>query len=502
MSLKRNILSNYAGQFYGTLIGIFMVPVYVRYMGIEAYGLIGFFAMLQIWFQLLDMGLTPTLARETARFATSSEADALQLRRLMRSLEGIFICIAVAGCAALILGSADLAGSWLNVQHLAKQEVQLSIALMAINIGVKWVSGLYRGAITGFERLVWLNGLNVVLATARFLLVVLVFMFIGTSPVDFFGYQLMIAVAELAVLVNKTYRLLPTIGRDSQLPWQWAPLRAVLKFSLSMALANVAWVLVTQSDKLLLSRILPLDEYAYFSLATLMASGIFMLSNPFGIALLPRLTRLSAERNHLELIGIYRESTQLVGVIVIPAVLIMSFFAEQVMWVWTGNVELAHKIAPLLTLYAVGNGIVALGTFPYYLQFAKGDIRFHMIGTVLLVLTLIPSMLWGTHRYGYVGAGYAWVGANLLYFLLWLPLVHGRLVGGLHRQWLFKDIGVMTLCSTAGAALIYYSIAWPADRVGEGLYILLLSLALMAISIASSSQMRKKIETRWRVMFG
>ena len=33
-----------------------MVPLYVRYMGVEAYGLVGFYAMLQGWFMLLDMG--------------------------------------------------------------------------------------------------------------------------------------------------------------------------------------------------------------------------------------------------------------------------------------------------------------------------------------------------------------------------------------------------------------------------------------------------------------
>ena len=57
MSLKRNILANYVGQLYVTLIGILLVPMYVKYMGAEAYGLVGFYAMLQAWFMLLDMGL-------------------------------------------------------------------------------------------------------------------------------------------------------------------------------------------------------------------------------------------------------------------------------------------------------------------------------------------------------------------------------------------------------------------------------------------------------------
>ena len=87
MSLRQNILASYISQAYVTLIGIVMVPVYLRYMGAEAYGLVGFFAMVQAWFQLMDMGLTPTMAREAARF-TGGVSDASSLRHLLRAWEG------------------------------------------------------------------------------------------------------------------------------------------------------------------------------------------------------------------------------------------------------------------------------------------------------------------------------------------------------------------------------------------------------------------------------
>src|SRR5260221_11087056 len=92
MSLKRNILSSYASQFYVTVIGIIMVPTYVKYMGAEAYGLVGFFAMLQAWFQLLDVGLPPTMSRETSRYRGGA-TDALSLRRLLRGVEGASVVV-------------------------------------------------------------------------------------------------------------------------------------------------------------------------------------------------------------------------------------------------------------------------------------------------------------------------------------------------------------------------------------------------------------------------
>jgi O-antigen/teichoic acid export membrane protein len=496
-SLKLNILANYASQLYVTLIGIVMVPVHVHYMGVEAFGLVGFFVMVQAWFQLLDMGLTPTMARETARFRGGA-TDALSLRRLLRALEGIFIGVALLGAAAMLSGAGIIANSWLKVQELPLEEVQHAIMLMAVIVALRWVCGLYRGAIIGFERLVWLSGFNIALATARFVLVIPFFIYVGTSPTEFFRYQLAVAVVEVVLLVTQTYRLLPRVTAGQRVPWQWEPLRGVLKFSLSIAFTSSVWVMVTQTDKLVLSKLLPLTDYAYFTLAVLMASGVILIGHPISSALLPRLARLAAERDETELIRLYRRATQLVGVIAIPAAFVLAFFAEQVLWVWTGNADIVRKGSPVLTLYALGNGILALAAFPYYLQFAKGDLKLHLIGSALFVVLLIPTLAWSTLRYGVIGAGYAWLAANALYFLLWAPLVHGRLVKDLHRQWLLRDVCPIALFTLVGAALAHELVVWPQGRVPVALGVILLCLVLLAIAAFGSSWVRATVYGRWR----
>ena len=167
MSLKRNILASYASQIYVTLIGIVILPLYLKYMGAEAYGLVGFFTMLQAWFNLLDMGLTPTVARETARFKGGA-TDVLSYRRLLRALQLIFVVIALLGGGAMFVFSATIADSWLNVQTLPLTQVQMSLQFMAVSVALRWMSGLYRGCLSGEERLVWLGGFNALIATLRF----------------------------------------------------------------------------------------------------------------------------------------------------------------------------------------------------------------------------------------------------------------------------------------------------------------------------------------------
>ena len=68
MSIRRNVIANYLGQGWAAVMGLAFVPIYVSYLGMEAYGLVGLFALLQGWLALLDMGMTPTLGREMARF--------------------------------------------------------------------------------------------------------------------------------------------------------------------------------------------------------------------------------------------------------------------------------------------------------------------------------------------------------------------------------------------------------------------------------------------------
>lgn len=496
MSLKRNVLANYVGQIYVALIGIVLVPMYVKYMGAEAYGLVGFYAMLQAWFQLLDMGLTPAMARESALFQGRA-VDALSLRHLLRAMEGIFIVTALVGATAMMAGADFIVSSWLKVQQLPPEEVRNAVMLMAIITALRFICGPHRGVISGLERLVWLNSLNVAIATLRFVLVIPLFVYVGASPTIFFGYQLIVAIIELLVLVTQTYRLLPKVAAGQRTSWEWRPLRKVYKFSLSISFAVLLYLLGTQADKLLLSNLLTLTDYGYFTLAVLAASGVLILGAPISGALVPRLTTLNAEGNEADLIRIYRNATQIIGVIAMPAVLMLALFSEQILWVWTGDAEIVAKAKPILTLYALANGLQVLGALPYFLQLAKGDLKLHIIGTGLYAALLIPSVIWGASRYGASGAGYACLGVNAIFFMLWVPKIHRRFVKGLHMQWMSRDVMGIVLFSSAAALIMHEFIIWPTARFNGAMALALAGSFLCGVAIISSSYLRSLISRKW-----
>lgn len=458
MSFKRNVLASYVSQIYTALIGILIVPVYIQYMGAEAYGLIGFFTMLQAWFTLLDVGLTPTVSRETARYRGGSISP-LFFCQLIRALTVIFAGLAIVGICILWGLSELISEKWLKVKELSLSDIDLAVKIMCFCVVLRWMGGLYRGVITGSERLAWLGGFNASIATLRFVVVLATMSMYGYSPVVFFLHQLVVALIEFVGLAFFAVRLLPARSDlNGSVGWSFKPVLSVLRFSLSVAFTSSVWVVVTQSDKLVLSGILSLGDYGYFSLAVLVASVIMIISSPISSAIMPRMAKLHAEDNAKELLAIYRKSTRLVSAIAGSVAITMAFCAEKLLFVWTGDEVLSEKAAPILRLYVLGNGLLAVGAFPYYLQYAKGTLRYHLIGNGLMVVFLIPSIVYAAIHYGAIGAGWAWFAVNFAYLFIWLSYVHRQLEPGLHFYWISKDVllrfipGVLV---ASGASLIH-----------------------------------------------
>lgn len=475
MILRHNILASYASQLYVALIGIVVVPVLIRLLGPESYGLVGFYSMLQAWFNLLDMGMSPSVSRETARYQGGA-STAMNYRRLLRALEGIFVLVALLGGAALFLGAEGIAQNWLNFEKLPLRDVIFAIQVMALIVALRWTCGLYRGIIIGSQRLVWLGSINITIATLRFVVVIPVLIYVAATPRVFFAYQLGIALIELALLASLAYRLLPGLPKGERIKWEWAPLKPVLWFSLTIAFTSSVWVMVTQVDKFILSGLLNLDEYGYFTLAVLAASTIMLLSSPVGQALMPRLSRLEAEGRHDTLIHVYRTGTQLVAILAGSAAITVACMARPLLLAWTGDPVLTGFAAPVLTLYAIGNGFLAVAAFPYYLQYAKGNLRLHLIGNLIFLVLLVPTIVWATKTFGAAGAGWAWLGMNALTFVAWLPFVHNKFAPGLNLRWYTVDTLVLML----PAAAVGFTVS---RLISEDISRLMLFLATVAVGL-------------------
>ena len=438
MSIKTNTIANYIGRIYVIVTGIVVLPLYMKYLGDEAYGLVGLFTIVQSWLQLLNMGLAPTLGREAAR-ARVSESGFSGFYRILVSYELIFLSLVSLMVFTVLFASDWFSSVWLNVENLPVEDVDLAVILMLFAAAVRFQGGLYRSGIMGLEHQVFVNVLDVIFVSLRFLGGLFLVAVISNDVVHYFVYQLSLSILEILIFRTKQFSIVPLKSKSSY--WfYWGDVKPTLPFAMGIAYTAGVWVLITQVDKALLSGVLTLKEFGYYSLVALVVGGILQISHPLSEAIRPRLTALAESGCAQELHALYLLGSQIVSAICCSAAFVIAFNAKVLIFLWTGNEDAAVWSEDVLFWFSLGNGILAVATFQYYLQFAYGKLKLHVFGSTLAACVQIPIIAYAAFNYGALGAAKAWFGVRLFFFLFWVPVVHRAFAKGLHMQWLVRAI--------------------------------------------------------------
>lgn len=189
-------------------MALVFIPLYIKFMGIEAYGLVGIFATLQALFSLLDMGLGATVNREMARLSVLP-GKAQEMHDLVRSLELIYWLIALVIGVAVMLLAPYIAHDWVNPGRLSPDLIQHAVMLIGLAMALQWPVSFYSGGLMGLQRQVLLNVLNIGVGTFRGFGAVLVLWLVSPTIFAFLIWQMLVSALNVALAGFFLQRSLP-----------------------------------------------------------------------------------------------------------------------------------------------------------------------------------------------------------------------------------------------------------------------------------------------------
>jgi O-antigen/teichoic acid export membrane protein len=436
-SLKLNIIANFIGRGWIAIMGLAFVPLYIKFMGIEAYGLVGFSATIQALSSLLDMGLSTTLNRELARLSAHEE-KAQESRDLVRTLEVIYWGVAIIICVGVAAISPLLAYGWIKSQTLSPESIQLAIILMGVVMACQFPFSLYTGGLLGLQRQVLLNGVSVAMATLRGIGMILVLWLVSPTIQAFFIWQACVSIVTTALGAYYLWRSLPKSKTEPKFRrYLWLN---IWKFAAGMTGISIVSIILMQTDKIILSKLLPLEEFGYYNLAGTVSSGLLIIITPIFTSVFPRFSQLVSQGKEEELINVYHKTCLLLSVILLPLAVTISLFSHDILLLWTGNSIIANKAYPLVSFLTIGTACNGLMNVPYALQLAYGwtSLAFYM--NIAAISILIPLMFFLTSNYGAVGAASIWAILNIGYVLIGIRLMHFRLLKRELGRWYYSDL--------------------------------------------------------------
>lgn len=462
--LRVNLVANYVGQGWTAIANIAFIPLYIHYLGVQAYGLIGVFAIILSAASLLDGGLTPTLNRELATFSAGGRS-VQYVRDLLRTINMIcaagFVFVTLAG----LIAAPILAAHWIGDRSLPPGTVVQSLFLMILMAALRIVEGVQRGALLGLHRHILLNLLSVGTVTLRAGGVVLPLAFVSATPQMFFGWQAGISALSVTAFVMAVRGSIPQSERRPR--FDPTIVRTLRHFAGGVLGATALAVILTQADKMLLVKLVPLDQFSAYALATAIASGLYQVVSPVSQSYYPVLTsRMAGE--HDQLAASYHQGSQIVAATVGPPAAILSIFSGPVLTLWTGNPTLAATAAPILSLLALGTACHCAMYMPYMLQLAAGWSGLAMRMNIAAVLLVFPALLLVVPRAGMIGAAAIWLTLNAGALMITIRIMHGRLLPGEIGRWYAQDLLIpfgAALGTAALCRLFYPEAGDPAVRL-------------------------------------
>lgn len=490
---ESNIASNFLGRMWGSLLSILFLPLYLRFLGIEAYGLIGLHISLLGLISVLDLGLSTTLNRELAKRTATGVPDP-DSRDLIRTFEVIYWGGGIIVGAAMLLLSPWIAENWIRSHTVSPGTVRNAVAIMGLLIAIQWPSSLYIGGLMGIQRQVLLNIILAIAAAFQSAGVVLVLWLVSPTIETYFFWQIIVALLQTATLRGVLVSVLPPSPMPSS--FRKDLLSAHWKFSAGMTAITLLATILTQADKVILSRLLPLKSFGYYILSFNVASVLGFIAYPFLVALFPKFSQLAQELREPEVSSLYHAGAQLVSAFLLPAGLVLLLFPREILSIWLRDPETAVNTYRILRLVACGTVLNSLMGLPFNLQLAYGWVRLSLLKNIVAVALFLPALFFVTSRWGAIGAASLWILLNLGYLVFEIPLMHGRLLTGEAKMWYLQDVGL-----PAGISILVFGVSryvFPASLppVPSLLWIIITTLFASALSLSAMPRTRALIRDR------
>ncbi len=467
----KNIISNYIGRFFGIISVFIFVPFYIKILGIEAYAIINFYTLLLTLMYFADAGLTATLNREIAR-----TDDKQYLGNMLFTIERLYLCICLLIVVFITLFSGIIAQNWLKSQLISSNDLRTYIVLMGLSIAFQLFTTLESSGLMGLEKQVLANTIQVSSNIFRSAIVLLPLYFYPKLS-TFFIWQLLINMIFFFIM---RYNLWKQIKNGLSYNFDKNVLKTVGKFASGMLFMTILSSLNTQVDKLVISKLLSLKQFGYYSLAGILAQIPVLIITPIAVAILPRMVKFSEISDTIGLSKIFHIYSFILSSLASSSALVLFLFTKDFILIWTHNVEIASSIENVTKILLIGGFFLSLQFMPYYLAMANGHTQTNVKLGVVSILLIIPALFFLVKTNGLIGASYIWLIFNVVAFFYLGYFLIDKFLKNEFKKWLFYD-NLIPIIVTLCVGFISFIAT---NNLPHGFYILIYSILIGLISLS------------------
>jgi len=412
---------NLGGSALPLVAGLFAIPVLIRQIGTDRFGVLMLAWALIGYMGLLDFGL----GRAVTKFAADREATGAshEIPAIFWDAVWALAALGVVGGAGLAALARPIAATALHVPAHLRAEVTSTVYVIAITVPLVTVTTGVRAVLEAQQRFAGINVVRSAAGVLGFALPVALLPYscrLDTLVATLAGLRLLMLLS-LWVIATQSLPGLSCIRAP-----RTAGLKSLLCFGGWVTISNVVSPVLVYMDRFLIAAIASVGAVAYYATPHEMVTKLLMLPFALQTAVFPALSGSIAARDS-KTVGLYKRTIELIVVALLPTVLLVIALSQWVLSLWLGTSFASHsfRVAQILALGVFINGVAHVPA-----ALLQGSGRPDLCAKLHLIeLPCYAVLCWALIRsFGIEGAAWAWVfrvsldAALLLYMARgWVP---------------------------------------------------------------------------------
>lgn len=405
---------NLAGLSLPLVVAAATVPHLISRLGNERFGLLALAWGLIGYAGAMDLGIGRALTQMVGRLR--GEGDLAAIPNALATAGRITLLAGLAGGALIALAALGGAGAWVKTVTIPSVEVRDALLLLAIALPAQAMSATYRGLNEAFLNFKGISLVRVALGVLSFGGPYLVALYTTDLP---WLVATLIASRLFALAAYRWLAYLCLEDRNiatSKAVYTPRIAKSLFSFGGWVAVSSVVSPMLTQTDRFLIGSVLSAAAVTVYVVPYEVVVQSLILVGAISSVIFPSLSKLIHERPG-SWRPYFRRWLYIVTGMMAMVTAVVAFLLPTILRLWLKN-NLQPESIVVGQILCLGVFANAIGSMFYALLHAKGrsdlTAKLHIIELPLFV-TALTFLL---HRYGVVGAAWAWVGRMVFDALL------------------------------------------------------------------------------------
>src|SRR6266851_1603119 len=398
--LLRNALFSSGSWGVTGAVNLAAIPVFIRYLGVEGYGIYLLLTGLFGYFGLLDFGLSDGVVKYVAHHSELGNDDSVthsvNAALLAQVIGGLIGVLVLCTFNQRIIHALRVSPSLVHV-------ASISLYVSAAGFLSKMVLNTYNAALKGLQRFDVLAKTTVGFSLATTITVVFV-LFAGGRLLEVVVVTALMTTANLAIVVFLVFACIP--GYRLALEFRREHFRALFGFGAYTFITRIAGAANTYFLQVVIAVILGAGAVPYFAaplrVTTALEAGMASLIS----VIFPFVSTLKARENMESLQKLYSVASRYVVALSTPPFLFIILFSQQILRVWVG--PLFAEKSWLVLVFLAANSLLAVWTMvPANIAFGTGNTKVTAAFSIIVTgLNLLFSVVF-TIKFGITGTAAA-----------------------------------------------------------------------------------------------